>query len=364
MRKILCYLCLGCMGVLAGCEEEHFDGVSPDEYILFSKPSMSVESRSTFLAEIPSGSSFGVLGYCVPFVNNTETPDWAAGDAVWISKMVNSHADVFYNTEISVNEDGCAYTNLKKWYTTEDSGGVTATDDYYYTFFAYYPFDGMTVLSPTNETDIALPKFQYSMPFTTDAENQVLNDSDVKDVMIAVEYNRRKMNGNVAFNFSHILTGLGFEVCNYNESKPVTIKSISLVGDFWKTITVTMEGSSYTTAYSDTYAGRYQVATEGFTVEPGSTKLAGNKHLLLQPGTEETPFGNNVRLLVSYEFNGNTVENKVIPLNDEESGKFLPESGTKYTVQLNFIGDTFVLRFVVDNNEYWEDGGDSDINIQ
>ncbi len=28
----------------------------------------------------------------------------------------------------------------------------------------------------------------------------------------------------------------------------------------------------------------------------------------------------------------------------------------KYTAQLNFVGDTFVLQFVVDNSEQWEDG--------
>ena len=32
----------------------------------------------------------------------------------------------------------------------------------------------------------------------------------------------------------------------------------------------------------------------------------------------------------------------------------------KYTAQLNFVGETFVLQFVVDNGEQWEDGGADD----
>ena len=38
-------------------------------------------------------------------------------------------------------------------------------------------------------------------------------------------------------------------------------------------------------------------------------------------------------------------------------------SGTIYTVELNFIGDAFVISFVVDNNQIWEDGGDSDLEF-
>ena len=33
-----------------------------------------------------------------------------------------------------------------------------------------------------------------------------------------------------------------------------------------------------------------------------------------------------------------------------------PRPGIKYTAQLNFVGDAFVLEFVVDNQGQWEDG--------
>ena len=42
----------------------------------------------------------------------------------------------------------------------------------------------------------------------------------------------------------------------------------------------------------------------------------------------------------------------------------MPAGGTIYTAQLNFIGDSFVLNFIIDNNTQWEDGGDSDITFE
>ena len=42
----------------------------------------------------------------------------------------------------------------------------------------------------------------------------------------------------------------------------------------------------------------------------------------------------------------------------------MPRAGTKYTAQLNFVGETFVINFVAAEDEFWEDGGDSDITIQ
>lgn len=42
---------------------------------------------------------------------------------------------------------------------------------------------------------------------------------------------------------------------------------------------------------------------------------------------------------------------------------FHPVPGTKYTAQLNFVGNAFVLQFVVDNNEMWEDGKSDDSDI-
>ena len=64
-----------------------------------------------------------------------------------------------------------------------------------------------------------------------------------------------------------------------------------------------------------------------------------------------TSFGENVKVRIEYVFNGvpNVFETA-------RPGTFTPQAGIKYTAQLNFVGDTFVLQFVVDNQEQWEDG--------
>ena len=59
-----------------------------------------------------------------------------------------------------------------------------------------------------------------------------------------------------------------------------------------------------------------------------------------------------------------TYEGKEKSYTTGRPGEFMPRAGTKYTAQLNFIGDSFVLNFVVDNGEFWENGGDSDLTIQ
>ena len=38
--------------------------------------------------------------------------------------------------------------------------------------------------------------------------------------------------------------------------------------------------------------------------------------------------------------------------------------GTIYTIEANFIGDAFILNFIVGNNQVWEDGGDSGIQFE
>ena len=48
----------------------------------------------------------------------------------------------------------------------------------------------------------------------------------------------------------------------------------------------------------------------------------------------------------------------------ERPTQFQPRAGVRYTAQLNFVGETFALNFIAADNEFWEDGGDSDVSIQ
>ncbi|MEB3374332.1 fimbrillin family protein [Bacteroides sp. CR5/BHMF/2] len=98
-----------------------------------------------------------------------------------------------------------------------ESGG-DLPDNYRYTFFAYYPMDDFTVESPTNATTRGVPKLTFTMPFaeTGDVATTTLDDKETPDAMVSVVYNHLRTTGNVRFNFSHIMTGLGFAVNNYN----------------------------------------------------------------------------------------------------------------------------------------------------
>ena len=63
---------------------------------------------------------------------------------------------------------------------------------------------------------------------------------------------------------------------------------------------------------------------------------------------------------MDYTVNGESKTNEYIG----NVANFMPIAGTIYTVQLNFIGNSFVLKFVVDNNQTWEEGGESDITFK
>ena len=98
---------------------------------------------------------------------------------------------------------------------------------------------------------------------------------------------------------------------------------------------------------------------------PAGTSITeiGKRTLLLvsnisQTGKENGYFG-NIEVVIEYTFGG---ERKTQRFTRPEN--FLPAGGTIYTAQLNFIGNAFVLNFIVDNNYQWEDGGDSDITFE
>lgn len=370
-RFILCGYAL--MSLLAACEQSEMPVSEPSgDYIGFAAPSLRVEevsTRSTFNEAFPTNSTFGVLGYCVPYQRGTTTPDFASGTALWGVKLNGNHIhpDVFYKQEITFDGNYCQYTPLKKWYNPEDNLEIASEDvanNFLYTFFAYYPAKAFTVNAPADATTIGAPKLTFTMPFSTNNEgiNQQLDDTQTPDAMVAVQYNHPKRNGNVNFNFAHLMVGLGFAVNNYNETLPVTVHSVSLSGSFTKSITIDFsDNNNVDYSFADTYQGTYRLLTEERTVESGSSlNPVGDRHLLLLSDSKRgTYFGSDVTVTIDYTFNGHRkTETR------ERPSTFMPQPGTKYTAALNFIGDTFVLHFIPDNGDFWEDGGDSDITIQ
>lgn len=363
----------------SACQQEEWpqpDAASSD-VIRFAAPAVTVEksTRSTFYDTFPTDGTFGVIGYCVPYLRGSDTEmDWASGSAFWGNKRGNAFPDVFYEQTVTYDGAACTYNydnnGPRKWYNTTENPEATAPDDYRYTFFAYYPQNHFTVESPADASTRGVPKLTFNMPFSTDGNvNDKLDDTQTPDAMIAVVYNHLRTTGNVGFNFSHIMTGLGFAVNNYNyggDDETVTVRKVTLSGNFTRSITIdfsknTNEDGFY--AYSGTYSGTYVIYNDlqGFEVKPNSSASPiGDKHLLLlSNATDGTYFGTDVKVHVEYTYKGNEKTATA-----ERPAGFQPRLGVRYTAQLNFVGETFALNFIAENNDFWEDGGDSDISIQ
>ena len=88
--------------------------------------------------------------------------------------------------------------------------------------------------------------------------------------------------------------------------------------------------------------------------------LDGGKSLMLVANLAASPYLGDAGIYIDYTFMGTEHTDKYIG----DVANFLPMSGTIYTVELNFIGDAFVISFVVDNNQTWENGGDSDLEFE
>ena len=380
--------------LLPSCQQETLDQTgeapSPADYIQFGTPTviLNTESRSITKDALNAGDAFGVLGYCVPYQRENPIPNYNSGSDSWSTKRRLCYPDVFDKQPVKVTSNGCQYdfneegqastsTNYhpKSWYKagTNPEGGSNSTipeaDDYKYTFIGYYPYANYFDITYKSQyedgTDYGAPVLTFTMP-QTGGDN--LNHNDTPDAMLGVLYDRTKNEGNVNFNFSHMLTALGFEVNNYSEDRDLIIHSVKLSGSFYKKITVDFTTSPATIAFpTDRYTGTYTLLNEDLQLghpEEGeitkSSDLLGGEHLLLISGEENKYFGEDVKVTIEYTF-GNEA-NKTYSAS--RPGTFTPQPGVKYTAQLNFVGDTFILQFVVDNNETWEDGGsDNDDDI-
>lgn len=86
------------------------------------------------------------------------------------------------------------------------------------------------------------------------------------------------------------------------------------------------------------------------TVEGLTSSMAGNKTLLLVSNLNKTDISDgylgNIALEIRYSFGGQPITKEF-----SRPENFLPAGGTIYTAQLNFIGEAFVLNFIVDNEQ-------------
>lgn len=376
---------------LAGCSKEK--GSEPafgDGYIHFGVPAVTVETRATegFIdGKLPDGASFGVLGYCLAYNPGTTTYNANSGTSLWRIKSELCPPSVFYKQEVTMDGDYATYDNPKRWYTdglNADLGNIELvnTRDYRYTFFAYYPFDGGFNIIPADAATAGTPVITYSMPYDEDEdEGEVLDfDTLTPDPMLAVTYNVQRDRRMVDFNFFHITTGLGFQVNNYSQvgetvedegdgGVDLVIYSIKLTGTFFRSVTANMAEAAVDISYDreDTYAATYVLyEKEEGTLVPwqqdgseGSISLEPEKYVRLLSGDEKNGiFGpkNDIQVLVDYQLGGNGRKVERI----DRPASFVPSPGTRYTAQLNWVNNAFVLIMQPDNGDLWEDGEAAD----
>ncbi len=366
-RSHTCFVLAVALLFLAACSQEELSDELPtlsDKSITFGTPTFEVEVGTRApLSQLAEGTSFGVLGYCLAQTRpDDQTLNSASGNVLWDTKKNLCRPEVFYQQEVAYADGSCTYTPLKQWYEPTD---------YYYSFFAYYPCDAFTVM--TGEDDLGAPSVKFSIPFNSTDENTPLDDSQVPDAMVAQSIDVTRNAGQVQLNFLHLLTGLNFQVNNYNVDEdgnpgnPVTIHSLKLRGKFYKSVTIDFDrGYDFP---DETFYGTYTILGDSSEDDVDisgleSVREIGDKTLLLVSNLNKTSaddgYLGQLELVITYSFGDSVERTQTFPRPEN----FQPSGGTIYTAQLNFIGDSFVLNFIVDNNQQWEDGGDSDITFE
>lgn len=374
---------------------DEFHSADDTKYIRFGAPTISIgniETRSTLHNELPDGSQFGVLGYCVPRQAETggitDKFDFYGGDSDWDTKKDLLCADVFYNQEVSYSNGTCMYKNeqgdLTKWYTS-DNVGDDAIDPsrFLYSFFAYYPFTstkGGFSTTPTSKDEVGTPKLTFTMPFEQGGDvTAPLNHELVFDAMLAAKYNHPQYDGNVKLTFYHLLTALRFRVNNYDEgTEEVTIHSLKLSGKFYRSMTIDFSDATKVTQKvselnKDAYIGTFTIVDE--STPESFRKCAANGSMLLGEGTEGTALlllpnvnaaagsslflGEDKVLTVEYTFRGET-KTRTFP---DIHLTYTPVQSRRYTASLNFIGGHLILEFIADNSDHWEWDQENDITI-
>lgn len=402
MQNISTYLILlPVMAVLSSaisCSRTEYDIQSADDDIIaFSAPgiTMDVATRAganDFLDAIPEGTSFGVLGYCLAYNPGTTTYNPNSGASQWSLKRDLCPPSVFYNQEVTVGQgDACSYKPLKRWYTDGNIDGLgvelSNTDDYRYTFYAYYPYEenvndgeGFSIV-PADKSTAGAPVITYTMPFSDNQE--VSLDNKVPDAMLAVQQNVQRSGRSVGFNFSHIMTGLGFQINNFSQvaetvegpedegGVDLVIYSIKLQGEFHKSVRVDMTGAAAEVSYEGTYSVTYTIfeSEDGMLIpwqqdgSRGSISMEPETYLRLLPGDENVGYfgptgGTNPKLILDYKLG----DNERTTVSRDRPGNFMPRSGVRYTAQINWVKNAFVLVVQADNGEIWEDGEADDGN--
>lgn len=373
-----------------------------DEAISFGTPRVMLDgprTRATLMNAVTPNTVFGVLGYCVPYQLGSDVSDYRGGNSDWLTKKSLAHADVMYReplfydgTKCVYSSDGVRFNEPKRWYVPETAGDVE-TGRFLYSFVAYHPYGtlaqggGFTVW-PADDKTRGIPRLTYTMPYAAggDMDRNTLDPEASADAMIATCFDHSASQGAVQLEFQHLLTGLRLQINNYNavdESDPrantVTIHSLTLKGNFYRTAEVDFSPADpVMTVGDETFSGTFRFIGDGGEERfaPNSARVVGSTPdneqgtvLLLLPkfdatadgATSAVPYlGTQKTITVEYSYEGGERVTKEI--RNFSLGR-IPEQGTCYTINLNFIGDQLLLMFTADAIEYWEEGSDNVIII-
>lgn len=371
-----------------------------EDVIQFGTPQIKIAShgsRAALMNAVTPKTIFGVLGYCVPYQLGEDIPDYQGGNSEWLSKKKLSHADVMYReplfydgSKCVYSSDGVSFNEPKRWYTPTTAGNVE-TGRFLYSFIAYHPFGtlsnggGFTV-SPENAVTRSIPRLSYTMPYPGggDIDKTILDPDATADAMIAACMDHTASQGAVRFEFRHILTGLRLQINNFNtvqegsNANTVTIHSLTLKGNYYRTAEIDFSPADPVMTVGDqTYSGTFTFIDRDENFAPQTARVVGatadNEQgtvILLLPkpdakagsSTSAIPYlGTNKTITVEYSYGGDG--KRVTKKIENFTLGRIPEQGTCYTINLNFIGNQLLLMFTADAIEYWEAGSDNDIII-
>lgn len=383
----LIFLALPGLALFTGCSadgnEPPMPEPDPTQSIVFGQAAASggidaqkqasTPSRSTLLNALPEGAQTRVYGYCVP-LSVSLNADPASATLPWVQKANYSVPDVFpgsqtsegniVGTTLTVNNGRLKYDGSPKPWLTGSNLDADAAN---YTFISHYPATGAFTYSRhavAANSRTGAPRFTFTMPAAAATDHTA-----IPDAMVAAKFDHQKSDGQVHFTYRHILTALRFQINNYS-AEELTLTSIRLEGDFFNTADFTFNtGEIVQTTAATTFHGNWDLSpTGGMTVASNSGRPLGDgtrgTSVMLLPDPAITPsagndtdcLGSNKKLHVRYSI-GTT------PYTQELDVKLLfkPAGGTSYALNLNFVGNEFVIFF--QPTDLWENGSDNGIVI-
>jgi len=375
--------------LMAGCTgaDSHDPAPEPDptQVITFGTAAVSnrsitgksnAQTRSELLTTLSAGKQMKVYGYCVPQqVSNYNNPSPEQAVLPWVQKANYSTPDIFNSTILTVgNDNRPTYDGLlMPWKTASsypDNPGIN-TDNFLYTFVSHYPASGAFTYELNDAAGngkTGAPRFIFDMPAEAASDHDA-----IPDAMVAATFDHLKADGQVRLTYHHILTALRFRINNYTD-KELHIHSLTLRGTFFKRATFDFnEGAiTQTTASIDvaSFTGNWQLLNSGMSVAGGSSlPLGDGEHgvsVMFLPDPTITPdagqqtdcIGRDKFIDVAYSLGADgTQQERSIPM----TLLFKPAGGTSYALNLNFVGDEFIIYF--QSTDLWEHGSDNKIEI-